>query len=407
MKSYKDIQTSIRKLEYTPDASMHKEVLTAIEGAWENRQCQSSSNAAHRLSRFACLTLSLPLIVLICIVIFLFLTPPGPAYALEQTAEAVKDMRFFHFRLVRGPDNRVDREAWVEYDNHGQIKAVRADMYFKENTHSMVWSGGTTQYWASDTNELTFFRDWEYSEKILFFANRYDPIHAIDYLQTLQEKGSVQIQIDMPTETDQLITCNVVYEPNTYVIGSPKPKMRELFHVDPTTYLIDDIHVAVWRDNQFNPVGTWEYLGYNQPFAPGLFDLSLEVPEDANAVDLSGILMGIGQGVLCDEDAAVVAASAFLDAWIAGDYEKAVQVHGFINTGHKEVIRLKLAMTDVLGVQHLGDPTPARPPLPGFTMPCTIEVMENYSVIEKQLEIGAVRRQEQTWGIRTFNIIER
>jgi len=33
--------------------------------------------------------------------------------------------------------------------------------------------------------------------------------------------------------------------------------------------------------------------------------------------------------------------------------------------------------------------------------------MENYSVIEKQLEIGAVRRQEQTWGIRTFNIIER
>jgi len=407
MSSHKDIQTTIRKLEYRLDASMDEEVLSAIEGAWKNRQSHSVSNSAHRLPRFSYLTLSLPIIVLMCFIMFLLLTPTEPVYALDHTAEAVKNIRFFHFQYVRGPDRYVDREAWVEYDAHGQIKAVRADMYFREDIDSMVWSSGIIQYWKSDTNELTLFRDWEYSEKILFFANRYDPIHAVDYLQTLQENGSVQIQIDMPAETNTSITCNVVYEPNTYVIGSSKPKMRELVHIDPTSHLINDIQVAVWRDNQFNQIGTWEYVDYGQPFVSGLFDLSLDVPENTNTIDLSGIRMGIEQEELCDEDAAVVAASAFMDAWIVGDYEKAVQVHGYINTGHKEVVRRKLAKLDVVGIQHIGDPTQAQLPVPGFTVPCTIKVMENNVVTEKQIEISAIRRQENTWGIRMFNVMEK
>ena len=118
-----------------------------------------------------------------------------PAYGLQETALAIEDIRHFHFLLKDGPDKETSREAWVEYDPNGQLRQVRVDFYQQDQV--MVWKDGITQCWSKDSNELQLFEDQEYTDKILFFAHRHDPNHALGYLRALELTVFFMIHINL------------------------------------------------------------------------------------------------------------------------------------------------------------------------------------------------------------------
>ena len=131
-----------------------------------------------RLSRLAFAAL---VIIVMSVLIGLLHKSGGPVYALDQTLDAVKDIRYFHFhQFLRGPD-QPNKEAWVEYDPNGSIRNVRVN-YYDMNTVA-VWSDGISQYWWQDSRDLCIYEDSEYTDKILFFVRRYNPRQAIAYLQ--------------------------------------------------------------------------------------------------------------------------------------------------------------------------------------------------------------------------------
>jgi hypothetical protein len=265
----------------------------------------------------------------------------------------------------------------------------------------MVWSQGITQYWRWDSNELSIFDDQEYTDKVLFFVRRYDPRQAIGYLQERAQEGGIQMEISPSADGTAPITVTVTYDPNTYMIDKPKPCMRELFSIDPASRLIRRVQVETLTDGRYVSAGVYEYLDYNQPFAPGLFDLKREAPANVNYSDTTGIAMGIEQGSLSNAEVAVKVVREFLDAWAAKDYARAAQVHGYMATGEAQSLRDKvLRSKDILRVLSLDSPVVPELSLTGLLVPCAVEYEENGTTRTGRFEFRVSKSSQNRWRIR-------
>jgi len=259
--------------------------------------------------------------------------PSNTAYAFEQTMAAVNSIRYFHFKMFDNPPDRtLCRDAWVEYDPNGTVKNTRCDFYDKGKiTESIVWKEGKTEDWVRGEElrwfngltylkELRFFEDANYSAKILFFASRYNPKGALEYLNNLEKEGKVTIQIEEPAAGQGDILVTATFEPNTYLLQRQVPAMKDVYHIDSASKLVKTVEIFRLDPNGPKAVGSWEYCDYNLPFAPGLFDLDKEVPPDVNRIDMMAMDNGIEQGNLSDSEIAVEAATQFLDALIYENY---------------------------------------------------------------------------------------
>ncbi len=404
MKRDKDIEDLVAQVRYRGSVRARERIHSRIAEAWPYRTTGEADTTVRsylgrttmsRWPKVACIALAL---VVGGMWLSLLNESTGPAYALEQTADAVRDMRFFHFRYLAGSD-WPDREAWIEYDPNGLIRNVRVNFYGIKAT--MVWSPRGTQHWAWESEEFLIFDDQEYTDKILFFVQRYDPRQAIAYLQQRAEQGGIQVDIGPSDRSTDPITVTVTYDPNTFVIGAPKPRMRELFHIDPSTKLVTQVEVHAFQEGRYVDKGLWDYVDYNRPFEPGIFDLRSEVPADVNCSDTTGIPMGVEQGQLSDEEIAVKVVREFLGAWASKDYDRAIQIHGYTAAREAKSIRNKLLQRkNVMQVLSVGPPVVPERPLRGLLTPCTIEYEEDGEVKTGSLELRVSEGSRGRWRIR-------
>lgn len=327
-----------------------------------------------------------------------------PAYAFAQTIDAVKDIRYFHFQLQATPD-KTDREAWIEYDPNDGSPRVRVNFYAIKAT--MVWDRGITQYWRWDSKELCIYEDKEYTDRIWHFVRRYDPRQAIPYLQERARQEGIQIDIHQPEKDIDPIIVAVAYEPNTFLVGSRQPRMREEFHIDPATKLITRVEAEAFVEGRFISRGAWEYVDYNRPFDPGIFDLRREAPPDVNVSDTTGILMGVEKGQLSDEEIAVRTVREFLDAWVAKDYDRAIQIHGYAEIAQTKSIRENLLLKkDIRRVISVGLPVLPERPMGGLVVPCEVECEENGQVKVESLAFHTSEGSRGRWRIRDPQVMK-
>jgi hypothetical protein len=325
----------------------------------------------------------------------------GAAYALEQTADALKGIRYFHFQFISRP-KKPAREAWIEYDPNDSMRNVRVNFY--DQNCVMVWNEDATQYWNQDKHEVWVFRDDEYTEKVLYFVQRHDPRQAIAYLQQRGERGGIRIDIAQPQASADPITVTVTYDPNTYLIGKAQPAMREFYHIDPLTKLITSMDVETFSNGRYMSKGAWEYIDYNRPFDPNTFDLKGELPADVSWSDTTRIVMGIEQSTLSDEEVGVKLVREFLDAWAANDYEKAAQIHGYAVTGEVESIANALGKKDILQVVSVGPPVRAEGSLGGLFVPSEVEYEENGQKAVMHLRTHVSQYTKGRWRIRDLGM---
>jgi len=336
----------------------------------------------------------------VAIWIVLFDDSKGNAYALEQTIEAAKNMRWFHFQYRPKSVERRGREAWVEYDKQGKLKHVRVNFYGQNDV--MVWKDGVTQLWDKDSNDLSIYEDLEYSDKILLFTGRFDPKSAVEYLSKRAEQGGLHINIVEPGGLDEPVEVTVNYDPNTYVVGAPMPCMRDVFHVNSRTKLIRDVEVHMYREGAkaFEHLGTWEYLDYNQPFAAEKFDLLKEIPADVARFDTRGIEMGLKQGKLSDKEIAVKVVEEFLRAWKDKEYDLAARIKGYDKAQKRDSTLQMFNEMKLLNVLYVAVPSAAKRPMQGFEMQCKLEVERASGIIEIiPCRIIVVRRTTTSWCI--------
>ena len=400
MKKDREIEKLIAQVQYKGNRAIRERIHRHLEEWW--RRHISFDFGTHteqvtiKLNKVACAAVVL---VILGVLAVLLHRSASPAYALEQTIAAVKDIRYFHFQFT-SPE-KLDKEAWIEYDRQGSLQNVRVDFDTAGNKSAMVWSQGITQYWSQHSNQVSIFDDQEYTDKILYFVGRYDPKQAIRYLQERAQKGGIHMEISQSANDTDPITVTVTYDPNTFLIDKPKPRMRETFSIDAATRLIRRVQVDTFVEGRYVSSGAYEYMDYNQPFEPRRFDLKREVPAGVNCFDTTGIAMGIEQGSLSNEQVVVKVVRAFLDAWAAKDYERAAQVYGYMVAGEAQSLRDNvLQKKSILRVLSVEAPVVPARPLTGLLVPCTVEYEENGTTRTGRFEFRVSKSSRDCWRIR-------
>ncbi len=207
-------------------------------------------------SRWAKAAAAVAAVVLTALVIINLLKPFQRAYALEQTAEALKQVRFFHMVRFDKEGNVVD-ERWIEIGPDG-----RQIRYRQDNTPSdfhVVQNADTTAAYHGDKDTLVL---WDPNDKqYVWYSNMWDFFNSVPKLVEAEASGSVLIEEDVEFLGQRAHRLT-------------NRKTGEVYYIDPATKL---------------PIG----MGDNHVFSyetppPGTFDIEAAIaalPKDVVVVD--------------------------------------------------------------------------------------------------------------------------
>jgi hypothetical protein len=398
MRPTEDIENQIQKLRYKATAGARSRILGNVLLACEsNEKPPVPQPNIWRIivkSRITKLAAAAAVIVIAAIGVSLLQNSVTPAYAIEQTIEAGQDVRYIHFYFTSMDGNTTFKEAWLEYDDSGQIKNTRVNWYNQPSGDmAAVWKEGRTQFWWKKKKKLAFFEDEIYTKKCVGFAKRYDPTRTVENMYDLEKKGDVEIEIQEPADKTKPIILTCTYLPNTFLTERASPQMREIVFVDPVSKLVNSIEVYKLEDGKYVACGVWEYPDYDTLFEPGIFDLEGEVSEDVKRLDLMTLDIGLEQADLTKKEIAVKVVRSFLQALITKDYDRAIKIYGYEDPDEKEELLKRFEKLNVVRIISIDDPIILHFDGRGeFEVPCKVELEEDGQIIEWQIEGVFARR---------------
>jgi hypothetical protein len=203
------------------------------------------------------------------------------AYAIEQTIEASRDLRFLYFEYFGRSDDEAIKECWIEFDPNGKPKNVRTNLHAHwQIVH--VWKEGKTQTWLKEKNTLRTYEDDGFTAKTLKLVRDCDPRTAVESLYERERKGDVKIEIEQPADKKSPIVIKGTFLPGKYLLDNPTlPSFRNVLYVDQTTKLVTGIEVYELENGKYEYNGVWRCYKQDQPFEASIFDLEDEAPADA------------------------------------------------------------------------------------------------------------------------------
>ncbi|MHC4356377.1 MAG: hypothetical protein ACYS0H_27055 [Planctomycetota bacterium] len=281
----------------------------------KNRKAQFTAAAVVVLAVYLCLQIPKSLV--------------APAYALQETIEAYNSIRTLHvkaFKIVYG--QRFDSESWIEFDEYGKPARFRYET-------NRVWTGdeigpvtcvqesGGSDTWLTK-HHLCFRRSgksvlggallqWEVSDS--------DPKRVIEKLRRQAGDGEIILDVNVPDQKNEPIVLVV-----TYPAESRSANWKKVLYIDQATRLVKEVENFEMQDGQYQHIRTAEFLDYNQPIDPEMFNLEGELPNNVVVIDQSGKEVGLAQGDMTDMEIAVEVTQQFLRAWSANDSDKVGQL---------------------------------------------------------------------------------
>jgi len=409
MKPEENIEELIKNIDIDTNAKTDIAVLGDVIEAFEKSKNKKSASTQPNIwrtiikSRITKLAAAAAVIIAVALSITFLGKSVAPAYAIEQTIEANNSINSYHFKYYSSFQDHnnhnygLKKEAWVEYDESGNISNVRVNYSWPKQDMVQIWKGGKAQQWSKEHNTLTYLNDEIFSRKVLYFAQRYNPRGAIQYLYERQANGEITIEIEEPSDKNRPITIMANYPPNTYLLGKDISAMREIFFVDQNTKLITAVEIYELKNDEY--VGIWRYYDYNKPFDAAIFTLQNEVPDAVIRIyEYASEDAGLEQGDLSDNEIAVKVVREFFEALIAEDFTKAGQLFGGMPATEAQD---KFGNLNVLRIASTGEPVQHDKPS-SLRVPCTIEMEKDGETIEWQPDgpfVRQVYRHAGRWRI--------
>lgn len=307
------------------------------------------------------------------------------AYALEQTIEANRTMRYLHLRYFDSSHDDVAKECWLEFDETGQATNVRINWSeWMAGGEIVVWNKDKTQILNKKQNFLITFNDDIYTTRVLTMAKRENPRLTVERLYKRQAKGEVEIEIEQPASKAEPIVVTAT--------GLGDNTTRFVLFVDQATNLVTSLKWYRLKNGEYKYEGVMEYHDYNIPIRANMFSLDDEVPGDITIIDTRVQDVGIAQGNLSNEEIATKVVREFLEALIVKDYTKAAQISGILSPKKIERGWGKLKVVRIVSID---EPTPPAKPSELFPnrqhVLCTIEIEINGKEVQQQLKSFNVR----------------
>jgi hypothetical protein len=405
MRPADDIKRFIDRAAVSTNPKVDKTVLHIVLAA--QKQALDKTSAAARPSlrsivmRSPIAKLAAAAVIAVALVLFIGLWDKSApsAYALEQTVAANQSVRWLHIRnFTIGHDE--PREGWIEFGADGQAKRFRANipqwMSAGNGPRIIACNGDTVQAWFANENRLAITKAAIQGGELNATLQELDPRRIVAHLAELEQQGKVEIVTDESPDKTQPITVTVTYLP-----GSEWPGQRKILSVDPKTKLIRTIEVYQPQDGQYRQESRIELQEYNQPIEPKMFDLTSEVPANAERLDRSNTDLGLVQGQLSDEEVAVAVVRKFYESIQTGDYEAASRL---VPVGDVAALKQQFTGAKILRIVSVGPATVL--PEPGnkvMGVPCTIEFEadgQKGSITLKGTTVQQLPMQPDRWMIR-------
>ncbi len=319
-----------------------------------------------------------------------------PVYAIEQTIEANRTMRYLHLRYFDSSHDDVAKECWLEFDETGRATNVRINWSeWMAGGEIVVWNQDETQILNKKRNFLMRFNDEIYTARVLAMARREDPRLTVERLHERQAKGEVEIEIEQPgSKTRPIIVTATGLGDNT---------KRLVLFVDQATDLVTSLKWYQLENGEYKYQGVMEYHDYNVPIGAKMFSLDDEVPDDIEIIDTRVQDIGLTQGDLSDEEIATKVVREFLEALIVKDYTKAAQISGILPP---EKIKQGWGKLQVVRIVSIDQPTPPAEPSELFSnwqnVRCTLEIQKNGREVQRQfklfIKVRPVLGRRERWG---------
>jgi len=242
----------------------------------------------------------------------------SPAYALEQTIEANHTIKTVHLRMFKGGQSVKNNEPtyyWLKYDDTGKLSNFRCNENDKDGIRLIVWNKGISKTWIPENNVVIVNNLNNTDERWENFAEEFDPKLVLQRLYDLaKEEEAIELKIDGPAEDSDYIYVKAAH--------SGYKKGLELV-VDRKTKLIKKYSEFRLREHGDEPGMRIEFLAYNQPIDPSIFELN-GIPDNVKVINQKVInqLVGLEQGNLTNEEIAATVVRETLEATIAKDYDK-------------------------------------------------------------------------------------
>jgi hypothetical protein len=327
----------------------------------------------------------------------------GPAYALEQTAQANQHVTSYHTKVTPPPQPPVDgiREAWVELEPDGtprmarievsnRDRGVRIILVSKERMEILVQ--GTNLHVVSDNKDLIA----KGLKECMQFRPLFDPKLAFEQLQADKAAGKVEVATQEPGQEGAPILLTVT--------SNKTPDRREVYEIDPKTKLVVRVREYRRQGDTWGQLSQRDYLDYNQAIPPSVFQL--EVPKDATTLDPAQMAtdkIGLSQGQLSDEEIAVKVARECVEAMIAGDWQKAGRLTDGI-PGEALQKSFEQQHLKLLRIVEVGKPTKIEDPrftLPILRVPMKVEIEQQGQkrIEDHPLRVYRVDKNSDRWSV--------
>ncbi|MFH0981482.1 MAG: hypothetical protein V2A79_08085 [Planctomycetota bacterium] len=390
-----NIERSIKELRFSTTAALDERILAHARAALEPSKSialDPTRSSAWRIIVRSRWTKLVTAAAVIAIGVTLSLTAvhesATPAYAIEQTLEANRQLRYVHIRVE--PAGSGLAEAWVELGEQGDLLRLRMDFPSTEDGPKVViWQGLKAEVWFKAKDRAVTMHAADQVARFPKMLEMFDPKRVADALYQAQADGRVSLETKLPSTHG---------EPIVLVATSlPTPEQQDVYQVDPVTKLVQRVEKYRLEDEQYRFESRWDYLDYNQTPDPNAFVLSL--PPDIIRIDETTQVIGLAKGDLSDAEITVQVAREFFEALIAKDYAKAGQLAGGMPAAKMEEAYGDASFVRIVSI---GEPIPQ--PIPGvggMVVVCRVEVESDglRHVAERRLAIRPVYSQPDRWEI--------
>jgi len=291
MKSFKDIKKIVTKFNVKPRPEMRSKILDEALDIQRNKSRQNISGTytwrtvmTSKIIKYAAAAVIITAGIIVINQFGGSVDISTKVYAIEQSIEAMKDIRNFHFQHI-SPDGDLFKESWVQYDTDGYLKNIRVNFSFSKYDMVAVWKDGLLKQWREDKNRLEIIENELSSEMCVGYTQRYNPRSAVEYLN--KHQGYIDVQIDESSDTGEPTTITATYAPNTFLTGGDScPQVRQIYYVDNTSKFISSIETYMpAKSGCYNLIETIVYCDYNQPVSNDFFTLENELSKDFEIID--------------------------------------------------------------------------------------------------------------------------
>ena len=287
---------------------------------------------------------------------------------------------------------------WAEFFGNGQPKAIRLHLPEWKNgedgAKEIVWKNDIAEVWFKKKNGFLRIRERKMAEQILGIIKEQDPKFLVQALMDKQKRGECEIQIEHPTDKAEPILITST--------NLPKKNSKFVLFVDQATQLPLKGETYTLKDGEYVLTTTGEFYDYNQPIDSVIFTFD-NLPDDVIRVDQVNQQVGLVQGALTNDEAAVETARQFWQAVIEEDFDKAGQyLEGAPGDFIKKHLMEKL-QAKVIEIVSVGPVQPhPNPGTGGVVVPTTLKIEKDGHIQEmnfNRLGVRQVHNQPGRWTV--------